>query len=77
MFWNDAPSPEALIGQPAGLGHYHAGCAPNDRCTQIAVLTLQDINFPAKVYYGGAIHRMNKPEFKARFAGKLEEREAA
>lgn len=76
IFYADPPSPEALIGEGDGLGHYHAGEAPNDRCTQIVVLTLDDIKFPARVYRHGAIKSMNKQEFM-RIAPGLEERAAA
>jgi SPP1 gp7 family putative phage head morphogenesis protein len=68
IFWNDAPSPEALVSIASSLGHYHAGDATNDRCYSEPCLHIDDIAFPAKVYYGGTIHMMNKHQFKERFA---------
>ena len=68
VFWRDPPSPEALDGVKSTLGHYHAGGAPNDRCTQEVVLSIDDINWPRKVYHDGSIHQMTKPQFKERFS---------
>jgi SPP1 gp7 family putative phage head morphogenesis protein len=74
--WSEAPSPEALVGEDSTLGHYHSGECPNCRCTQRVVLTLDDVQFPVRVYWHGKIQQMNKQEFKA-IAGGLEERIAA
>lgn len=65
--WATPPAPELLFGEPSGLGKYHAGACPNCRCTPIVVLTLEDIRFPAKVYWNGAIVRMLKQQFLAQF----------
>lgn len=76
--WNDAPSPEALIGVRSTLGHYHSGNCPNCRCTQIVVLTLDDIfgrSTRARVYTGGGITIMGRAQF-IRFSGLTEERAA-
>ena len=73
--WSEAPDPEALIGEKSSLGHYHAGACPNCRCTQRVILTLDDVKFPAKVYWQGAIHSMTKPQFKQIAVG-LESRAA-
>jgi hypothetical protein len=68
IFWNEPPSPEALDGIASKLGHYHAGEAPNDRCYAEPVLDISDVNWPHKVYHNGAIHMMNKTQFKTQFA---------
>lgn len=73
--WSHAPSPEALIGEKAGLGKYHAGECPNCRCLVIPILTLDDISFPARVYWNGSITTMTKQKFKSIAVG-LEERAA-
>jgi SPP1 gp7 family putative phage head morphogenesis protein len=73
--WSSAPSPEALAGEDSSLGHYHAGECPNCRCTQIIVLTVDDIQFPAKVYWQSKIQRMSRLQFQKVF--NLEERVAA
>lgn len=74
--WSDAPSPEALVGEPSTLGRYQAGECPNCRCLIIPILTLDDIQFPARVYWKGSIKTMTKQQFKQIAIG-LEEREAA
>lgn len=74
--WSHAPSPEALVGEPSGLGHYQAGECPNCRCLVIPILTLDDIQFPARVYWNGSIKTMTKPQFRQIAIG-LEERTAA
>ena len=68
IFWNDPPSPEALDNIKSTLGHDHAGDAPNDRCYTEPCLSIDDVSFPAKVYHSGAIHMMNKQQFKTQFA---------
>ena len=70
VFWNDPPSPEALDGVKSTLGHYHAGGAPNDRCTQEVLLSIDDIGWPHRVHSNGAIHTMTKTQFKQRFSTK-------
>lgn len=72
--WGQAPAPELLVGEKT-QGHYHSGQIYNCRCTQIPVLTLDDIKFPARVYWHGAIQRMNRQQFKAIAVG-LEQRVA-
>ncbi len=57
------PSPEKLLRIKSTLGHYHAGGAPNDRCTQIAMLSPDDVSWPHKVYWNGKIQMMRKAEF--------------
>jgi SPP1 gp7 family putative phage head morphogenesis protein len=75
IFYAHPPAPELLDGIKSGLGHYHAGQAPNDRCYQAPVLSLTDIAFPARVYWGDAIVHMTKPQFR-QIATSLEERAA-
>ena len=60
--WNDPPSPEKLTGEKA-YGEYHAGETFNCRCYPEVVLDLDDVNFPAKVYWKGKIQTMKKDEF--------------
>jgi SPP1 gp7 family putative phage head morphogenesis protein len=74
--WSQTPSPEALIGEKSTLGAYNAGECPNCRCLIIPILTLDDIQFPARVYWNGSIQRMTKQAFKQVAVG-LEERAAA
>ncbi len=71
--WNDPPAPETLFptlnadGRPRKntLGHYHAGCCPNCRCYPEPIVDLDQVDsWPAKVYYGGRIQKMNKTEFE-------------
>jgi SPP1 gp7 family putative phage head morphogenesis protein len=74
--WSQTPSPEALVGEKSTLGAYNAGECPNCRCLIIPILTLDDVQFPARVYWNGAIRRMTKQDFKQIAVG-LEERAAA
>lgn len=61
--WNSPPAPEELVGEKSE-GHYHAGNIWNCRCYSEPVLELEDIRFPARVYYNGQIVMMNKSEFE-------------
>ena len=61
--WNNPPAPEELVGENSA-GHYHAGNIWNCRCYSEPVLELEDIRFPARVYYNGKIVMMNKSEFE-------------
>ena len=74
--WTQPPSPEALVGESSTLGKYHAGECPNCRCVVIPILTLDDISFPARIYWNGKISIMTKQQFKIIAVG-LEERQAA
>ena len=71
----DPPAPELLVGE-RDEGHYHAGEIYNCRCTQIVVLTLDDIKFPARVYHNGKIEMMTRVRFK-QVAINLESRSVA
>jgi SPP1 gp7 family putative phage head morphogenesis protein len=62
--WAQPPSPEALIGEASTLGRYHAGECPNCRCTQIVVLTLEDVSWPATVYWQGRLQKMKRVDFQ-------------
>ena len=73
--WSQAPNPERLAGEDSTLGNYHSGECPNCRCSQRVILTIDDIVFPARVYWQGSIHRMTKQQFKQIAVG-LESRAA-
>lgn len=60
--WNDAPSPEQLAHEKS-QGHYHAGNIYNCRCVALPVVSLDEINFPAKVYSNGAIKLLTRKRF--------------
>jgi SPP1 gp7 family putative phage head morphogenesis protein len=75
VLWRDPPSPEALIGERSTLGHYHVGDCPNCRCTPIVILTLDDVQFPARVYSYGRIKYMMMDEFSR--LTRIRERRAA
>ena len=71
--WGDPPAPEDLFPMYGKngrrykntLGHYHAGCCPNCRCVAMPVVSLSDIEFPARIYYNGAIHRITKNKLES------------
>lgn len=62
--WSDPPSPEQLVGERS-YGHYHSGCIFQCRCYSQPVLSLSDVQFPAKVYHNGTIQRMTQSKFLA------------
>lgn len=72
--WSSAPSPELLVGEKS-QGNYQAGEIYNCRCLVIPILTLDDVQFPARVYWNGSISSMTKPQFRQIAVG-LEERAA-
>lgn len=61
--WKDPPSPEALVGMKS-CGKYHAGDIFNCRCYPEPVVNFDYIEFPAKVYYNGAIRTMSRKQFE-------------
>lgn len=60
--WNDPPSPEKLFGEKA-YGEYHAGETFNCRCYPQAIVDVDNVSFPAKVYRSGKIETMKKDQF--------------
>lgn len=59
VFWNDPPSPEALVGEKHTYGRYHAGEIFNCRCYAEPVVDVRFIKFPCKVYSQGSITRIS------------------
>ena len=76
VLYSDPPDPDALL--PAGKhpsklpGPYHAGNIYNCRCSQAPVLDVDDVKFPAKVYWRGRVRDMNKPEFLRLAGGRIQ-----
>ena len=64
VFWNDPPSPEALIGE-RDQGHYHAGQWFRCRCLCLPIISLDEISFPARLYRAGSIQRITRGNFAA------------
>ena len=70
--WSDPPAPEDLFPRYGRdgrqysnkLGHYHAGCCPNCRCYSEVLFDINQIQWPAKVYFNGNILRVKKSEFE-------------
>jgi uncharacterized protein with gpF-like domain len=65
--FDDPPSPELLAGLKANprFPHYHAGQVYNCRCVALPVVSLDEISWPAPVYYNGSITRMTRKQFEA------------
>lgn len=61
--WNDPPSPEALAGMKSA-GKYHAGDIYNCRCYPEPIVNIDYVDFPAKVYFNGAIRTMSRKQFE-------------
>lgn len=62
VFYNEAPSPEMLIGKKS-QGYYHAGGIYNCRCYMEPVIDIDDVSWPHKVYHAGKIQRMSRKQF--------------
>jgi SPP1 gp7 family putative phage head morphogenesis protein len=64
VFYDDPPSPEALIGEKSTLGRGHGGTFPNCRCPQSPLLTLDDVKWPHRVHRNGRIMSMTRIAFR-------------
>lgn len=62
VFWNDPPSPEALVGEKS-YGNYNAGQTFNCRCDANVIVDLDQISWPARVYRNGSIIRFSRAKF--------------
>ena len=78
IFWNDPPAPEDLFptGYKNTLGHYHAGCCPNCRCSASPLVFIEDLKFPVRVYTNGKIVSMQKPEFDNLYNSRISQMKA-
>ncbi|RXI46080.1 hypothetical protein DP145_01710 [Clostridium tetani] len=70
VFWDDPPNPEELIGEESLLGKYHAGEYVGCRCYTEAIVSLNLIKWPSKVYYNGKIQIMTKEQFEVIWSSK-------
>lgn len=61
--WNDPPSPE-ILARMKDCGKYHAGDIYNCRCYPEPIVNFDYVQFPAKVYYNGAIRTMSRKQFE-------------
>jgi len=61
--FDDPPSPEELVHEK-NVGHYNAGNIYNCRCFPRPLISLENVTWPCKVYYHGAIVSMSKLQFK-------------
>jgi SPP1 gp7 family putative phage head morphogenesis protein len=62
--WNYPPNPEQLDKEPKIThGPYHAGNIYNCRCFPETVLDLEQVDWPAKVFWAGRIQRMTRAQF--------------
>ena len=61
--WNEAPSPERLVREKSTLGEYHAGACPNCRCAALPLISLDEVQWPCRVYTAGRITRMTRAAF--------------
>jgi SPP1 gp7 family putative phage head morphogenesis protein len=67
--WDDPPSPEELVGEQSSLGRYLPGGCPNDRCSALPLLSLDDVTWPRRVFTQGRITQMPRAQFAAQFVG--------
>lgn len=61
--FDDPPAPEELIGINSTLGHYGAGMCPNCRCLMASLISLDEIDWPARVYANGSVRRFTRVQF--------------
>lgn len=66
--WTDPPNPENLAKIRNSHGPYNAGNIYNCRCDCYPVISLNTINWPARVYHSGSITRMTRRQF-SEFSG--------
>lgn len=65
MKWDTPPNPELLFPEPKvkAYGNYLPGATFNCRCWAMPLIRLDDITWPAKIFTGGRIEKMNKQQF--------------
>lgn len=61
--WNDAPAPEQLAGEQS-YGHYHAGGIFNCRCIALPLVSVNEVQWPHKIYHRGRLFWITRPEFE-------------
>ncbi len=64
--WTDPPSPERLINKRS-VGHYHAGGIWNCRCYAEPIISLDFIEWPAKLYKYGKISSITRKQFEKQY----------
>lgn len=64
--FSDPPAPEELVGEKSA-GHYGPGNIYNCRCFAEPIIVWDEIEWPHKVYSGGAISTMGKKQFQNTF----------
>jgi SPP1 gp7 family putative phage head morphogenesis protein len=65
MRWDDPPNPEKLFPSKGvkSYGNYLPGSTFNCRCWCFPIISLSDIQWPARVYMNNKIQLMNKKQF--------------
>lgn len=61
--WKIPPAPELLDGKPSE-GHYHAGEIYNCRCSPRPLISLDEVQWPCKVYTNGTLRKLTKKQFE-------------
>lgn len=70
IFWDDPPSPEALVHEKDPPAPYHSGMIWNCRCGCSPVIDAPRLAWPHKVYSGGQIVSMTLARFRRLVATK-------
>lgn len=63
VFWDDPPDPERLVGEKSSGAPYHAGNIYNCRCTPLPLVSLDEVNWPRKVFLNGRISYWTRNKF--------------
>jgi SPP1 gp7 family putative phage head morphogenesis protein len=60
--WDDPPSPELLVHEKS-VGSYNAGNVYNCRCIALPLVSVDDVNWPCRVYSSSRITQMSQSQF--------------
>lgn len=63
VFWDDPPDPEKLVGEKSTGSPYHAGNIYNCRCDALPLVSLDEVKWPKRVFYGGSITSWTRAKF--------------
>lgn len=62
--FDDPPNPERLAGVDNDAGEYNPGGVYNCRCFAEPIVFIDQVDWPANVYYNGGIKRMSREQFE-------------
>lgn len=63
VFWDDPPDPEKLAGEKSTGAPYHAGNIYNCRCEPLPLISLDEVQWPKRVFLNGRISYWTRSKF--------------